>query len=77
MPYRDHILKNSEVTEYVGLDIETAIAYDVSVQPDFTWDGNVMPFEDNSFDCAYGTEFLEHCPDPEKVLKEVYRVLKP
>lgn len=77
MPYRDHILKNSEVEEYVGLDIETAIAYDVSVQPDFTWDGNVMPFEDNSFDCAYGTEVLEHCPDPEKVLKEVYRVLKP
>lgn len=77
MPYRDHILKNSQVQEYVGLDIETAIVYDASVKPDFTWDGNVMPFEDNSFDCAYGTEVLEHCPDPEKVLKEVYRVLKP
>ncbi|WP_299684324.1 class I SAM-dependent methyltransferase [uncultured Dokdonia sp.] len=77
MPYREYILNNSQVEKYVGLDIETAIAYDTSVQPDVTWDGEVMPFEDNSFDCAFGTEVLEHCPDPDKILKEVYRVLKP
>lgn len=77
MPYKEHILKQSEVKNYVGLDIETALEYDSYVKPDFTWDGVSMPFEDNRFDCAFGTEVLEHCPNPEVVLKEVYRVLKP
>jgi len=77
MPYREYILKHSKVSNYIGLDIETAINYDDEIKPDITWDGIVMPFESNSFDCAFGTEVLEHCPEPEIVLKEVYRVLKP
>lgn len=77
MPYKEFILKNSKVKKYVGLDIETAIIYDQTVKPDYTWDGQVMPFIDNSFDCAFGTEVLEHCPNPEVVLKEVNRILKP
>ena len=36
-----------------------------------------MPFKDQQFDCAIGTEVLEHCPEPEVVLKETNRVLKP
>lgn len=76
MPYKDYILKHSNVNNYIGLDIETALDYDKNIKPDYTWDGKTMPFEDNSFDCAFGTEVLEHCPEPEVVLKEVYRVLK-
>ncbi|EMQ95503.1 hypothetical protein D778_02597 [Xanthomarina gelatinilytica] len=77
MPYRNYILENSKVLNYVGLDIEDALEYDTEVKPDFTWNGVTMPFETASFDCAFGTEVLEHCPEPEVVLKEVYRVLKP
>jgi len=77
MPYREYILSQSAVREYVGLDIEAALVYDKNVKPNYTWDGKRMPFEDNSFDCAFGTEVLEHCPDPEIVLKETSRVLKP
>ncbi|MGZ0017466.1 class I SAM-dependent methyltransferase [Yeosuana sp. AK3] len=77
MPYKEYILDHSEVNNYVGLDIETALEYDATIKPDFTWDGISMPFESNCFDCALGTEVLEHCPEPEVVLKEVYRVLKP
>ena len=77
MPYKDYILEQSKVLDYVGLDIEQALVYDVEVKPDFIWDGSVMPFKNNSFDCAIGTEVLEHCPEPETVLKEVNRVLKP
>lgn len=77
MPYRNYILTHSQVQKYVGLDIETAKEYDKNVKPDFTWDGETMPFDDESFDCAFGTEVLEHCPEPEIILKEVYRVLKP
>ncbi|MEW4925274.1 class I SAM-dependent methyltransferase [Algibacter sp. 2305UL17-15] len=76
MPYKSHILEHSDVKEYTGLDIESAIEYDSKVKPNFTWDGKSMPFEDNSFECAFGTEVLEHCPEPEIVLKETFRVLK-
>lgn len=76
MPYKNYILENSSVSQYVGLDIEDALNYDVFVKPDYTWDGKRMPFEDNSFECAFGTEVLEHCPEPEIILKEVWRVLK-
>lgn len=77
MPYKEYILNHSKVETYTGLDIETARVYDSNIQPDFTWDGIKMPFENESFDCAFGTEVLEHCPEPEIVLKEIYRVLKP
>ena len=77
MPYKKFIFENSAIANYVGLDIEDALIYEAAVKPDFTWDGRTMPFIDNSFDCAFGTEVLEHCPEPEIVLKEVARVLKP
>ncbi len=76
MPYKKYILSGSKVEEYLGLDIEGALKYDENVRPDYVWDGRTMPLEENSFDCAIGTEVLEHCPDPEVVLKETYRVLK-
>ncbi len=76
MPYKKYILDSSDVEKYVGLDIETALVYDDLIKPDYTWNGRVMPFEDNSFECAFGTEVLEHCPEPEIVLREVFRVLK-
>lgn len=77
MPYKRFILENSHVNEYVGLDIDTAIIYDVDIRPDVTWDGVTMPFEANSFDCAIATEVLEHCFEPNVILTEVARVLKP
>ena len=77
MPYREYILRHSGVTEYIGLDIENALAYDNNVKPDVTWDGKDMPFPENNFDCIIGTELLEHCFNPDITIKEIYRVLKP
>ena len=77
MPYKDYILQNSLTQIYVGLDIENAIQYDKNVKPDYYWDGKQMPFPDNSFETAFGTEVLEHCPYPQVILDEVNRVLKP
>ncbi|MDZ7720031.1 MAG: methyltransferase domain-containing protein [Balneolaceae bacterium] len=74
--YKEFIMMNSEVSKYSGLDIEGAINYDDSVKPDYTWDGLKMPFQSNLFDCAIATEVLEHCPDPDIILNEVFRVLK-
>lgn len=36
-----------------------------------------MPFKDSSFDKAVASEVLEHVKDDGKVLKEIYRILKP
>jgi SAM-dependent methyltransferase len=75
MPYRTFIRENSDVSEYVGLDLDTALNYD-DVRPDYTWDGKHMPFSDASFDSILATEVLEHCPDPDLFLREVHRVLR-
>lgn len=76
MPYKKIILSNSAVTEYIGLDIESALNYE-NTKADFLWDGSIMPFEDASFDVVISTEVLEHVPDPDAYLMEVKRVLKP
>lgn len=36
-----------------------------------------FPFEDNTFDFVYSKSVIEHFYYPEKVMKEIYRVLKP
>jgi len=76
MPYRQYILQHSRVTEYIGLDIETALDYDTSV-PDAVWDGTVIPFSDGHFDVVLATEVFEHIHDPGHALIEIRRVLKP
>lgn len=75
MPYRDIILNNSNITEYIGVDIENETYQDTS-KPDFFWDGKRLPFETNYFDNCILIEVLEHVPDPNVVLKEISRVLK-
>lgn len=77
MPYKRLILESSQIKSYTGIDIENSIEYDSKIIPDFTWDGDVLPFESDCFDCSISTEVLEHCPKPETFLKEAYRVLKP
>ena len=77
MPYKNYILENSEINNYVGIDIETALEYDKYVKPDLLWDGKKMPIKDNSYNTIIATEVLEHCFEPEILLKEIYRVLKP
>ncbi len=77
MPYKEYILSHSAVNKYVGLDIDSAFIYDENCTPDYIWDGKEMPFQNNFFNCVLATEVLEHCPDPEIVLKEVCRVIKP
>lgn len=76
MPYKELILSNKEVTEYIGLDIASALNYE-EVKADFLWDGIQMPFENDSFEVVFSTEVLEHVPNPELYLTEVKRVLKP
>lgn len=40
-------------------------------------DGEALPFPDAAFDIVYSSNVLEHCNEPEKVLREAIRVIKP
>ena len=74
MPYKQLLLSlPSQVTKYIGLDLVDNIYQ----KPDLEWDGKTIPLDDNSIDCAIATEVFEHCPEPEIVMKEICRVLKP
>jgi ubiquinone/menaquinone biosynthesis C-methylase UbiE len=79
MPYREVILnRNKSVTSYIGLDFEDSIYPEYALgKPDLFWKGDVIPMEDNSVETVIATELFEHCPEPERVMKEILRVLKP
>lgn len=63
--------------QYFGLDVQSASEYGMSKQADVTYyDGNVMPFEDASFDAAFCMEVLEHVPRPEFFVSEIARILR-
>ena len=73
-PYRSLLLSPpSRATDYIGLDLPDNLYQ----RPDLAWDGQRIPLQNASVDSALLTEVLEHCPDPEAVLSEIARVLKP
>jgi len=74
MPYRSLVLASpSQVVKYIGLDL-WGTTYK---RPDLTWDGETIPLLEKSIDCALATELFDHCPDPERVMREAFRVLRP
>jgi glycosyltransferase involved in cell wall biosynthesis/SAM-dependent methyltransferase len=76
MPYRSLLMASpSRVTHYLGLDFDSRSFR--NKRPDIVWDDGRIPLADDSVDCAICTEVLEHCPEPESVLREVLRVLRP
>lgn len=76
MPYKPLLTaRPSRVTHYIGLDLENNPIH--NNHPDITWQKDKIPLIDNSIDCAIATEVFEHCPDPETVMSEICRVLKP
>jgi SAM-dependent methyltransferase len=79
MPYRELIVeRNKAVTSYIGLDFENSIEPEYALgKPDLFWTGDVIPMQNDSVDTIIATELFEHCPDPEKVMKEMLRVLTP
>lgn len=76
MPYRELIEENEQVENYIGIDLAGSELYG-SVEPDLIWQGKHVPLDDASVDRVMATEFLEHHSEPEAVLAEFHRVLRP
>jgi SAM-dependent methyltransferase len=72
-PYEDFFPKGV----YIGVDVEDSGREARLKVPDYFYDGRTLPFSDNHFDGVLCTQVLEHVPDPNILLLEIARVLKP
>lgn len=64
------------VRDYIGIDI--AMSAGKYVQSPFAIaSATDLPFQANSFDGIWTNYVLEHVPKPERMLREIWRVLKP
>jgi methionine biosynthesis protein MetW len=69
---------NAEVygVEISKINIESATKKGINaLQLDL--DKEIFPFEDNYFDAVFAGEVIEHLYDPDHLLDEIYRTLKP
>lgn len=66
-------------TSYQGIDVGNAYEFGMSRgRPDIVYyDGGSMPFADRSFGSVLCIEVLEHAPDPQSLIAQIARVLKP
>ncbi len=65
-PYRKYV----HSVRYMRLD------FDSEDNPDICCDLHEIKWQSNYFDTVIATEVLEHLHDPEKAIREIYRVLK-
>ena len=76
MPYREVLLP--KVKKYIGLDHpETSKLYDGAIKPDIYAEAENIPLKSSSIDTVLMLMVLEHLDDPQKVLLEIKRILKP
>jgi SAM-dependent methyltransferase len=64
--------------KYTGLDIANAADFNMQINEDIVYyQGDNFPFLENQFSNALCVEVLEHVPNTEDFLGEIYRCLKP
>src|SRR5574337_349685 len=63
--------------DYIGLDYPVTATSMYRTSPEVFADGKAIPFADGSFDTVLLLEVLEHVREPDCVLREIARVLKP
>src|SRR6266487_15049 len=74
-PYK--FLLNRSETVYTGIDIVDASNFDYKNSDITPFDGENIPFEDNTFNSVICTEVLEHVYNYQALVNEMYRVCKP
>ncbi|MDR0743228.1 MAG: class I SAM-dependent methyltransferase [Tannerella sp.] len=73
-PYK-YLFKH--VREYVGIDVENEGHSHQNENVDIYYDGENLPFNDETFDSILSNEVLEHVPNINGSLAELNRILKP
>lgn len=63
-------------TNYVGLDLAVSAGRFIH-KPFLAASATELPFTSASFHAVWSITVLEHVPDPERALREMWRVLKP
>jgi SAM-dependent methyltransferase len=75
MPFRGFLRKD---VQYRGIDVPAAVDFGMGHHPEVTsFDGLNIPFADGGFDHILCTEVLEHASEPEALVAEMFRVLRP
>lgn len=77
---RDIILHALPRADYTGVDIENSpeVKARVASGAHFkSYDGEKLPFADETFDLIYSRQVFEHIRHPDRVAAEVFRVLRP
>lgn len=67
----------SNVSHYVGCDIESSGHDHATSKVDYFYDGMVLPFRDASFDWVVSFEVIDDIFNLDVILKELHRVTKP
>lgn len=62
--------------DYIGIDIKGDSHINTPATVDKFFDGKNIPFDNNEFDLVIFTQVFEHVEYPEKLIKEIHRVLK-
>lgn len=75
MPFRYAVPRE---VRYTGIDVPEAISFGMRGRDEIVpFDGHRIPFDDDSFDLVLCTEVLEHSPEPQQLIDEMLRVLRP
>jgi len=71
-----YLLKNK--TDYIGIDIFNADSFDYTSDDSIIrFDGHTIPLPDSAVDHIICSEVLEHVSEPQGLLQQMHRVLKP
>jgi SAM-dependent methyltransferase len=68
------------ISEYIGVEHAATFGETSASQaggPDVLYDGVSLPFEEASFDTVLSVQVLEHTAEPQRLLEEMSRVLRP
>src|SRR3989339_1292094 len=69
--------KNAWLADYIKKSNYKILDKVADYQPDIVGDIHDLPFGDNRLDAIICIVVLEHVEEPQKAVKEIYRVLKP
>ncbi len=66
-----------DVSEYIGVDIKGSGHDHKLSKVDVFYDGITLPFESEQFNAVFSSEVIEHLSNPEQIIPELCRVMKP